>query len=65
VFGNVWRNAAAWIGAAAAGSSSRRAEHWLSLVYYAGYCRELWWPTRIGMAAPERNAPSVTVKAEG
>jgi hypothetical protein len=48
VFGNVARNAVAWLAAWAPPDAARRAESWLALVYYAGYCREIWWPTSVG-----------------
>jgi glycosyltransferase involved in cell wall biosynthesis len=54
IFGDALRHAAAWIGACVRPHAARRAEHWLSLVYFAGYCREIWSPTAVGTipAAP-------------
>jgi glycosyltransferase involved in cell wall biosynthesis len=51
VYGNVLRNFAEWVGAWVRPNAARRAEHWLSLAYYAGYCREIWWPTTLGRDA--------------
>ena len=48
VYGNVVRNFAAWVAAWVRRDAALRAEHWLSLAYYAGYCREIWWPTALG-----------------
>ena len=33
-------------------NAAKRVEHWLSLVYYAGYCREIWRPTTLGREGP-------------
>lgn len=48
VFGNIVRNALAWAGAWVKPNAAKRAEHWLSLAYYAGYIREIWFPTTLG-----------------
>ncbi|MGH9370181.1 MAG: glycosyltransferase [Vicinamibacterales bacterium] len=45
LFGNCLRNAIGWIRALLRSDAARRAEHWLAVVYAAGYCREIWWPT--------------------
>ena len=55
VYGNVVRNFTAWLRAWIRRDPARRAEHWLSLAYYAGYCREIWWPTTLGRAAAVQN----------
>jgi hypothetical protein len=52
VFGSMARNALGWLGALFRRKPARRAEHWLSLVYYAGYCREIWFPTTLGREVP-------------
>jgi glycosyltransferase involved in cell wall biosynthesis len=52
VFGNIVRNFTAWLAAWVKPDVARRAEHWLSLAYYAGYCREIWWPTTLGRETP-------------
>jgi glycosyltransferase involved in cell wall biosynthesis len=51
IYGNVVRNALAWLGAWIRPNAAERAEHWLSLAYYAGYCREIWRPTTLGREA--------------
>ena len=48
VYGNILRNAVSWLRAWIARDPAARAEHWLSLAYYAGYCREIWRPTALG-----------------
>lgn len=48
IFGNMLRNVTGWIAGLAAGTAPERAEHLLSLAYYAGYCREIWRPTQVG-----------------
>jgi len=48
IFGSALRNALGWLGALIRRNPAARAEHWLSLVYYAGYCREIWRPTTLG-----------------
>jgi len=52
IFGSMVRNALGWLGALLRPNPARRAEHWLSMVYYAGYCREIWFPTTLGREAP-------------
>ena len=52
VYGNIVRNAAGWVAALIRRDAPRRAEHWLSLAYYAGYCREIWRPTTLGRERP-------------
>ena len=49
LYGNAIRDAAAAIGALLTGDSRRATERWLSFAYCAGYCREIWWPTTIGV----------------
>jgi glycosyltransferase involved in cell wall biosynthesis len=44
VFGNLLRNAAGWARARLRRDAARAAEHGLSVAYYIGYCREIWWP---------------------
>ena len=44
IFGSMARNALGWLGALIRPNAARRAEHWLSLVYYVGYCREISVP---------------------
>jgi glucosyl-dolichyl phosphate glucuronosyltransferase len=48
VFGSAARNAAGWVRTLVRRDPVRRAEHWVSLAYYAGYCREIWRPTTLG-----------------
>jgi glucosyl-dolichyl phosphate glucuronosyltransferase len=48
VYGNVVRNFVAWLGAWVRPNAALRAKHAMSLAYYAGYCREIWWPTSLG-----------------
>ena len=48
IYGNIVRNAAGWLRAWVERNPARRAGHWLSLAYYAGYCREIWRPTTLG-----------------
>ena len=52
IFGSMARNALGWLGALIRPNAARRAEHWLSLVYYVGYCREIWFPTTLGRETP-------------
>jgi glycosyltransferase involved in cell wall biosynthesis len=52
IFGSMFRHALGWVGALIRPNAARRAEHWLSLVYYAGYWREIWFPTRLGRETP-------------
>ena len=42
IFGNAARSAAGWLLALVTRNRAARAEHWLALVYDAGYCREIW-----------------------
>jgi glycosyltransferase involved in cell wall biosynthesis len=59
VFGSAIRSAWQWVGGWFAASPAARAERWLALVYYCGYCREIWRPTRVGRApAPTHARPS-------
>jgi glycosyltransferase involved in cell wall biosynthesis len=51
IFGSIVRNVWGWLGGLTGRNPARRAEHWLSLVYYAGYCREIWFPTTLGREA--------------
>ena len=46
------RNVFGWLDGLIRRNPASRAEHWLSLVYYAGYCREIWFPTTLGREAP-------------
>ena len=48
MFGNIARAAAQLLAATLRGNTRRRTERFLSLAYYAGYIREIWWPTDIG-----------------
>src|SRR5688572_12740463 len=48
VYGNVVRNVKGWLRGWATRDPAKRAQHWLSLAYYAGYCREVWRPTTLG-----------------
>jgi glucosyl-dolichyl phosphate glucuronosyltransferase len=48
VFGSAAEHLLRWLRALVARDPVQRAEHWLSLVYYAGYCREIWRPTTLG-----------------
>ncbi len=48
VYGNVVRNIKGWLRGWVRRDSAKRAQHWLSLAYYAGYCREIWRPTTLG-----------------
>jgi glucosyl-dolichyl phosphate glucuronosyltransferase len=48
IYGNIVRNARAWAAAWIRPDAARRAERWLSLAYYAGYIREIWFPTALG-----------------
>ena len=48
VFGNIVRNAGDWLRGWVERNPAKRAEHGLSLMYYAGYCREIWHPTTLG-----------------
>ena len=57
IYGNVVRNFAAWLGGWIRRDAARRAEHGLSLAYYAGYCREIWWPTTLGRGAGDVQKP--------
>lgn len=50
IFGNIMRNAGGWIMALSGRPAPERAEHLLSMAYYAGYCREIWRPTRVGVS---------------
>ena len=52
IFGSMVRNAVAWLGALIRPNPARRAELWFSLVYSAGYCREIWRPTTLGREGP-------------
>ena len=52
VFGSILRNALGWLRGWFPPNAARRAEHWLSIVYYAGYCREIWRPTTLGRETP-------------
>lgn len=62
VFGNMLRNAAAWLRARLRRDAARAAEHALSLAYYVGYCRETWWPTVLPGTESGR---MLEVKAQG
>ena len=57
VFGSAARNAAGWIRALVSRDPARRAEHWLALAYYAGYCREIWRPTTLGREGTSSQLP--------
>jgi glycosyltransferase involved in cell wall biosynthesis len=48
VYGNVVRNLKGWLRGWLTRNPAKRAQHWLSLAYYAGYCREIWRPTTLG-----------------
>ena len=48
VFGGIVRHAAGWLRSWIARAPAARAEHWMSLAYYVGYCREIWRPTTLG-----------------
>ncbi len=48
VYGNVVRNMKGWLRGWVRRDPAKRAQHWLSLAYYAGYCREIWRPTTLG-----------------
>ena len=67
IFGNIVRSALDWARAWFPPDAARRAEHWLSLMYYAGYCREIWRPTPLGRegagsagTAPPSGSPAVS-----
>ena len=42
IFGNIARNLLAWAASLLQSDPARRAQHVMSLAYYAGYCRESW-----------------------
>ena len=48
VFGNMLRNAVGWLRGWMPPNSAKRARHWLSVAYYAGYIREIWFPSKLG-----------------
>jgi GT2 family glycosyltransferase len=48
IYGNIVRNAVGWVRALVARDPAARAQRALSLAYYAGYCREIWFPTTLG-----------------
>jgi glycosyltransferase involved in cell wall biosynthesis len=52
IFGSMVRDALGWLGALIRPNPAKRAGHWLSLVYNAGYCREIWFPTTLGRETP-------------
>jgi glycosyltransferase involved in cell wall biosynthesis len=58
LFGNVARNLA---GLATARSRAARLQHWLDIVYSAGYCREMWLPTTVGVDAPRSDSGDLDV----
>jgi glucosyl-dolichyl phosphate glucuronosyltransferase len=55
VYGNVVRNVKGWLVGWVRRDPAKRAQHWLSLAYYAGYCREIWRPTTLGRPAVQGN----------
>ncbi len=57
VYGNVVRNMKGWLRGWVRRDPAKRAQHWLSLAYYAGYCREIWRPTTLGRAASAGRGP--------
>jgi hypothetical protein len=62
LYGDAIRNAGAMVRARLAGDTRRTMEYWLALAYFAGYCREIWWPTTIGVDPPQKKKPvSVTL----
>ena len=52
VYGEMVREAAGWLRQGIARQPARRAEHAMSLAYYAGYCKEIWRPTTLGRETP-------------
>ena len=65
IFGSMVRNALGWLRALIRPNAAARAEHWLSLVYYAGYCREIWRPTTLGRETVQKLGPALLFGVAG
>jgi glucosyl-dolichyl phosphate glucuronosyltransferase len=50
VITNMFRHLAGWMKSLILPNAARRAERGLSIAYHIGYCREVWWPTTLGIA---------------
>ena len=57
VFGNTVRSVRGWARAWVERDPRRRAERWLAICYYAGYCRECWRKGATGAAGVRQSAP--------
>ncbi|MGH9374519.1 MAG: glycosyltransferase, partial [Vicinamibacterales bacterium] len=49
ILGGAVRNGRGWISAWLNRDAASRAECWLAMIYAAGYCREVWRPTAVGI----------------
>ena len=60
VYGNVVRNIKGWLRGWVRRDPAKRAQHWMSLAYYAGYCREIWRPTTLGREGVQSKRPALS-----
>jgi glucosyl-dolichyl phosphate glucuronosyltransferase len=48
ILGGALRDGLEWMGGWMRADTPNRTESWLGMIYCAGYCREVWWPTTVG-----------------